>query len=162
MKRTLIGAALMLALALPVQARNYAVPEKNPAATLTIPDSWNTEEIEYGYNAFSPGKDVYFAVEYTSAKKIDAMMKNNQQWMKENEIDGSVTPQKADIKINGIDATVFSFDTKDLNGKTTVEFILMSGGDNRVIMLTLWGSDEDRAKHAKDIAAIMNSVKPIQ
>jgi hypothetical protein len=35
-------------------------------------------------------------------------------------------------------------------------------GDDRVVMPTPRGSDEDRTRHAKGIAAIMNRVKPIE
>jgi hypothetical protein len=35
-------------------AGNLAFPAKDPIATLSIPDSWAMEEIEWGYSATSP------------------------------------------------------------------------------------------------------------
>ncbi len=141
-------------------AKNFAVPDKNPAVTLTIPDTWKIEEIEFGYSATSPGKDVFFSVEFASASKVDTMMKNNDKWMKENGIK-MVTPKKVDAPINGIPATVFQFETTDSNGPTTLEFIMFAAGNERMVMLTVWGSDDERQKHGKDIDAIMSSLKPI-
>ncbi|MBF9234169.1 hypothetical protein [Microvirga alba] len=160
MKKILIGAVLAGLLALPAQARNFAVPDKDPSVTLTVPDTWKVEEITYGYSAQSPGKDVFFSVEYANARDIEAMLDNNEQWMKQNKIK-KVKPQKIEGPLNGIDATVFQFNTTDENGPTQVEFVLLPAGKQRMIMLTLWGSDEERAKHKNAIDAIMNSVKPI-
>lgn len=161
MKKLLAAIALMGVLATSAHAKNFAVPDKDPAVTLSVPDNWTTEEIAYGYSAQSPGKDVFFSVEFASARDVEKMLENNETWMKENSIK-KVAPKKAEIPINGIPATVFQFETTDSNGPTTVEFIMMAAGKKRMIMLTLWGSDAEREKHGKAIDSIMSSVKPIQ
>lgn len=161
MKKLLLAFALLGAFASIAHARNFAVPTKDPAVTISIPDNWTTEEIAYGYSAQSPGKDVFFSVEFASARNVEAMMENNDKWMKENNIK-QVKPNKVDAPINGIPATIFQFETSDDNGPTTVEFIMMSAGKGRMIMLTLWGSDAERSKHGKAIDSIMSSVKAIQ
>jgi hypothetical protein len=162
MKKLLLSASILVLLASPAYARNIAVPANDPAATVTVPDSWKFNEIDYGYSAESPGKDVFFSVEYAGKNKIDAMMANNQAWMKENGIDGSVKPTKVEMSFGGLQGTVFRFDTNDENGPTRVDFVLLPGGKDRVIFMTLWGSEEERKKHSDDVDAIMNSVKPIQ
>ena len=83
MKHLLFAASILALLAGPAMARNIAVPASDPAATVTVPDNWKFEEIDYGYSAVSPDKDVFFSVEYAGKNKIDAMMKNNEDWMKE-------------------------------------------------------------------------------
>jgi hypothetical protein len=162
MSKFLISASVLLLLAGPALARNIAVPAKDPAATVTVPDNWKFDEIDYGYSAMSPGKDVFFSVEYAAKNKIDAMMKNNEDWMKENGIDYSVKPTELEMDFSGLKGTVYRFDTKDEDGPTRVDFVLLPGGKDRVIFLTLWGSADERKKHADEIDAIMNSVKPIQ
>jgi hypothetical protein len=161
MKRFLQGAVLIGLLAAPAQARNFAVPDKDPSVTLTVPDSWKVEEIEYGYSGVSPGKDVFFSVEHAHARDIEAMLDSNEEWMKENGI-RKVKPEKIEGKLNGLDATIFQFNTTDENGPTQVEFVLLPAGKKRMIMLTLWGSDKERARHKTAIDTIMNSVKPIE
>jgi hypothetical protein len=145
----------------PVMAKNFAVPSSDPAVILSVPDTWKTEEIEYGYSAVSPGKDVFFSVEFAKARDVNKMLAANDKWMKENGIK-KTEGKKVEAPINGIPATIFQFETTDSNGKTIVEFIMMSAGKERMIMLTIWGSDEERTKHGKDIDAIMSSVKSIQ
>jgi hypothetical protein len=162
MSKFLLAAAVLALLAGPAIARNIAVPANDPAATVTVPDNWKFEEIDYGYSAMSPGKDVFFSVEYAGKDKIDAMMKNNEDWMKENGIDGSVKPTQTEMTFGGLSGTVFRFDTKDDDGPTRVDFVLLPAGKDRVIFLTLWGSTEERASHAAEIDGIMNSVKAIQ
>jgi len=162
MKQFLIGASLLACLVSPAFARNIAVPANDPVALVTVPDSWKFEEIDYGYSAVSPGKDVFFSVEYADKNKIDAMMENNKVWMKENGIDGTVKPVEAEMDFGGLSGTVFRFDTKDEEGPTRVDFVLLPGGKNRVIFLTLWGSSEERKKHSDEVEAIMKSVKAIQ
>ncbi len=68
-------AALVFCLAMaPALAKNLAVPEKDPIATVTIPDTWKMEEIDYGYSAKSPDGDVQFYFEYASQSRVDKMM----------------------------------------------------------------------------------------
>jgi hypothetical protein len=161
MRKIMMAALLLAALAMPAMARNFGVPEKNPAVTLFVPDNWTIEQIDFGYSAVSLGKDVFFAIESASARRLDAMMKLNESWMKDNKIK-QVKPTKVEGPLNGIaDVTIFTFDTTDENGRTLVDFVLIPAGNERVIMLTLWGSEAERAKHKAAIDAIMNSVKSI-
>jgi hypothetical protein len=160
MRRVLAGALLGVFLALPVAARNFAVPAKDPSITLTVPDAWKVQAIDYGYSAMAPGQEVFFAVEYVHARDIEAMLDANEQWMKENKI-RKAQPERVDGQLNGIEATIFQFNTTDETGPTVVEFILLPGGRQRVIMLTLWASEKERAKHAAAIDSIMNSIKPV-
>lgn len=162
MKKTLILATLCVLFTSVANARNIAVPADDPAAIVAVPDAWKFEEIDFGYSAVSPDKDIFFSVESATKNKIDAMMKNNKAWMKENKIDGSVKPIEKEMTFGGLPGTVYRFDTKDSDGPTRVDFILLPAGKNRVIFLTLWASDKEREKHSSEIDSIMNSVKAIQ
>jgi hypothetical protein len=162
LQKFILVAAFSALLAGPAVARNLAFPADNPAATVTVPDNWKTDEIEYGYSAMSPDKDVFFSLESAGKNKVDAMMANNKQWMKENGIDGSVQPKVSEGKFGGLPAKLYEFDTKDENGPTTVEFILMPAEHERLLFVTLWGSEEERGRHTKEIDAITSSFKAIQ
>jgi hypothetical protein len=162
MKKLVFLATLCALLTSAANARNIAVPADDPAAVVAVPDTWKVGEIEFGYSAFSPGKDVFFSVESATKNDIGAMMKNNKAWMKENDIDGSVKPTESEMTFGGLPGTVFRFETKDSNGPTRVDFVLISVGKNREIFLTLYGSDKERKKHSSEIDSIMNSFKAIQ
>ncbi len=161
MKKILAGAVVALSLlAAPAQARNFAVPEKNPAITLSVPDSWEVEESAYGYSMFSPGKDVFFSVEYAKSREVKPLMEATKKWMRANKIK-AVEPVQAETKLNGMDASIFQFATRDENGPTTVELILVNGGPDHMVMFTLWGNDAEREKHGAAVDGIMKSVKRI-
>jgi hypothetical protein len=160
MKKYIVAAALLAVACFPALAKNLAVPTKDPVATITIPDTWKTEEITYGYSAKSPDGDVFFSVEYASGSRLDKMLDNNTQWMKDNKIVPS-TKEEREITLGGLSAKLLSFKAKDENGDTKVDFVFIDGGKGRLIMLTLWASEEEMAANANDISAIQKSIKAI-
>jgi opacity protein-like surface antigen len=161
MKKLLLGAAMALALMSPAWAKNLAIPTDDPVVTLTIPNTWTMKEIDFGYSAVSPEKDVVFYVEYAAGKRVKAMTDLNKEWLKENSIKTIGEPQELDLDFNGVKGSVLKFKAKDDNGPTNVNFAFIPAGKERVIMLTIWGSDEEQAKHGKDIDSILGSIKPI-
>jgi hypothetical protein len=160
-KRTILSLVLATSLIAPVMAKNFAVPAKNPALTVVLPDNWKTEEIDFGYSAKSPDGDVFFSVEYASGKKVDALLEANVKWMKENKIDFNVKPEKLTMNFNGASGDVMRYVTKDENGPTIVDFVLLNGGNNTLVMITLWADEDERKANAAAIDSIMNSIKPI-
>lgn len=156
-------AAIALALALlgtPVIAKNFAVPDNDPAIVISIPNNWTTKEVKYGYEGWSPGKDVYISVEFAAIKNVREMMASNEKWMKDTGIKVN-EPTESEATLNGIKATLYKFDTTFKGEPTTVDFIMLPGGKDRVVLLTLWGNDEERTKHGKAIDSILSSVKAI-
>ncbi|KRE16985.1 hypothetical protein ASE63_14895 [Bosea sp. Root381] len=158
--RPLVAAVAALLFIMPAAAKNFAIPDKNPSITLSIPDSWSTKEIEYGYEARPKDEAVYLSVEFTDVRGVDKMMANNEKWMKDNQIK-QVKPIQADMPINGINSTIFQFRTTDSNGPTKVDFVMMPASNNRMILITVWGNDEERATHEKALDAIFGSIKAI-
>jgi hypothetical protein len=72
-----------------------------------------------------------------------------------------VTPKQTEGIFAGLEATNFRYDTTDKNGPTRVDLMLLPGGNNRVIMLSIWASEAERARYREAIDAIMGSVKAI-
>jgi hypothetical protein len=160
-KAILSAAILCFALTDVASAKNFAFPDKNPAATIAIPDSWKTSDIDYGYSAKSPDGDVFFSVEYAGGTHIDKMLDNNTAWMKENEIKPKGKPLEKEIEIGGLSAKVLHYDATDDTGDTMVDFLFISGGSGRLIMLTLWGSEDELKANQADIELIQKSLKAI-
>jgi len=161
MKKLMLAAVVLVSVALPALAKNFAVPEKNPVATLAIPDTWKTEEIEFGYSAKSPDNDIFFSAEYATGARVDAMLENNSDWLKENKITSKEKPAESEINIGGLSAKMLTVNGADENGPTVVEFVFIPAGPKRLVMLTLWGSQEERKANEADIKLIESSVKPI-
>jgi len=161
LKRLVIASVTLYAAIAPVFAENLAVPAKNPIATLTIPDSWKLANIDFGYRAESPDGDVYFFVEYASAARVDKLFATNDEWMKENKIKPKGKAEEKEIEIGGLPARVFTYEATDENGDTLIDFVVIPGSKGRTILLTLWGSEEERETNQTDIMAIQKSLKAI-
>ena len=157
----LVAAILCLYFTPPASAHNFAVPEKNPVATLVIPDSWKIDDIDYGYSAKSSDGDVFFSVEYATGSRIEKMLDNNTDWMKENHIKAKGKPVEKQIEIGGLPAKLLHYDASDEDGDTIVDFVLIPAGEGRVIMLTLWGSEGQLKANQADIDVIKKSIKAI-
>lgn len=160
-KKLILALALVMVAAVPGYARNYALPEKNPIATIVIPDSWDVDESEFGYSATSPDDDVIFSIESASASRVDKLIEMNLKWMKDQEIVPKGKAVEENISINGVPATVYSYKATDPDGDTLIEFVLLPGGNSRVILLTLWATEEAREENKADISSIIMSIKPI-
>lgn len=142
-------------------AKNLALPAKDPAATLVIPDSWKPEAIDFGWQAKSPDGEVFFSVEYAAGARIQKMLAANDTWLKDNKIKPKAEPMEQEFDYNGLPAKVIKYVAQDENGDTEVDFVIVTAGQGRVIMLTLWASKEERAKNTVEIDAIKASFKKI-
>ena len=86
MKKLALALTVLCALVTSAAAKTFRVPRKNPAVSVSITDSWKTEEIDFGYNAQQSDGSAVFFIEYASAKNIDSTMKNNKNWMEKNDV----------------------------------------------------------------------------
>lgn len=158
--RTAVIAFALTLLASQVHAKNFAVPDKDPAIVISIPNDWDTKEVNYGYEGWSPDKDVYISVEFAAIKNVKAMMQSNEKWMKDTGIKVN-EPTESEITLNGIKSTLYKFETTHKGEPTTVDFVMLPGGKDRIVLITLWGNADERKKHAEAIDAILTSVKAI-
>lgn len=161
MRAFCVAVALTLSLAAPGWAKNFAFPETNPTATVSIPDTWKTEAIEYGFEAKSPDDDVYLSIESVSAKTMNKMLDANMAWMKRNKITVTGKPKETDVNFGGLAGKMQAFPAKDENGETQI-YLIYAESDQRLIFITLWASEAEQKANDKDINAIMGSIKAIQ
>ena len=160
LRKLLLAGAVLAASLTPISAKNLAVPEKSPIATIVIPDKWKPEEIQYGYSAKSPDGDIFFSVEYANAARIDKMFALNNQWMKENKIKIKSDAREREFEVGGLPAKIMSYDATDENGDTKIDFVMIPAG-KQLILITIWGSAEEREANKDDILAIQQSLKAI-
>jgi hypothetical protein len=89
------------------------------------------------------------------------MMDNNADWLKENDIKVKGKLVEKEIEIGGLSAKLLHFDASDKGGDTMVDFAFIPGGDGRLIMLTLWASEEELKANQGDVEAIKKSINAI-
>ncbi|WP_123834446.1 hypothetical protein [Methylobacterium currus] len=161
MKLFFTAVALTLSVAAPAWAKNFAFPQANPTATISIPDTWKTKSVEYGFEAKSPNEDVYLSIETASAKDMKKMLADNMAWMRNNKITVTGKPKENDVNLGGLQGKMQVLPAKDENGNTQIMLIYAEAGE-RLIFITLWASEDEQKANDKDINAIMNSIKAIQ
>jgi hypothetical protein len=86
----------------------------------------------------------------------------NEQWLKEQEIipKGKSREDKADF--GGLPGTIYTSAATDPDGDTVIQFMVIDGGHDRAILLTLWASQEAREANKAEIDGIIDSFKAIK
>ncbi len=163
MLRNLMFAAILLGFTgSHLSAKTLEVPAKNPMATITIPDSWKLEEIDFGYSGQSPDGSLMVYVESATGARFDKMLSLTEEWMTENKIKLAEKADEREITISGMPAKIISAKGTDKDGPTVVDFVFIPAGEKRVIMLTLWGSEDERKTNSADLDIIRSSVKALK
>jgi hypothetical protein len=148
----------------PASAKNLALPDGAPVMTALLPDSWKPTATNVGMEAISAGGDVYASVEFAKDYKSDlrAIMTGNGKWMAKNKIvPDSRESHDRDFTINGMTAHEMRYDAHDKDGATSVTFVLVELPRDAIAVVTIWASTQEWTAHAKEISAIVNSVKAI-
>ena len=74
--------ALIVALVVPAFGKTFKVPDESPVASITVPDSWQSKEIDKGIESQSADSEVYFAVEATDAKELEKTVSEAVEFLK--------------------------------------------------------------------------------
>ncbi|MBU6207309.1 MAG: hypothetical protein KGQ42_06445 [Alphaproteobacteria bacterium] len=159
--RLITAGLFMLLLTSGANAKNVAVPERNPVITMVFPDSWKATEIERGYDAVSPDDGVYFSVESAPMSQKDQLVDENNKWMASN----SITPisrTTSALNIDGISCGFVKIAAKDGNGPTKIDFVVCPVSGDRLLMMTVWGSEKDRESNRTALDGIESSIKAIR
>ena len=152
---------LVMGAATPALAKTFAVPRSNPIATVTIPDTWETEVTAEGVSADAPDEGVYIAVEALSASEVEAGLKEGIKYLESEGVTiDAATVQQKETTINGMKAFDTTWKGKDEDGPTNVSLTLVIAKADRLLLLTFWGADAGIAANAKDIVAIAESIQP--
>ena len=168
MKKPLI---LALCLGLPLFALQRASAElvklpkgSSPVVSVNIPDKWEPEDTDKGVVCESPDKEATIFFEVTSAKKIDALIDENVEWLTSDqkvEIDKS-TQKSNDFEAGGMSWKSLAWEGKSEEwGPASIILAFADTGNGKVLMVTYWVTKKGEAKHGKQLATILDSVKKI-
>jgi hypothetical protein len=161
MKSLVAAALLILSSSAMSEAATLKFPSEAPIASITIPDSWGPKETETGVDATSDDSAIYISVDIADAKTSDKVIDDAVTFLQKNgvKIDGS-TQKQSDEKINGMDMTNFDWTGTDSDGDVDVSLSLLSPRADKLLVITYWGSKDTEKKHANELQAIANSLKP--
>jgi hypothetical protein len=162
MKKLSLALLLALALVAPAFAKTFNLPGEDSFASITIPDSWKSKEIDKGVESQSSDSEVYFAVEATDAKGVDKTIEDAIDFLKEQGVTiDPKTVKQSEGKINGMDGVDITWNGKDKEGDAIIALTILAVTPNKVLLMTYWGSPAGTKSHAKEIGDILNSTKSL-
>jgi hypothetical protein len=163
MKTYALTLLLAVALLTPAVAKTFKVPDEASFASITIPDAWKSKEIDKGVEAQSADGEVWMAVEATDAKGMDKTIEEAVDFLKEQGVTIDPKTQKqSEGKVNGMDGVDITWSGKDKEGDAIISLTIIAVNANKVLLFTYWGSPDGTKKHATELDAILNSVKPVK
>lgn len=139
------------------------VPDADAAiASITFPDSWQTDEIDNGVSGQSSDDAIYMAVVAVSSEKgMDAEIEDTFSMLKEHKVELDQSSKKENkFKIGGFDAEEMLVQGKDEDGPAAVSITFVTMKD-KVVVITYWVSTEDKAKDSDEVGEIVKSIKAL-
>ena len=158
MKRWIVGAALFAGLAAPAFAKGIVLPAKEPAVTATMPDDWDTSVYETEIASVSADGDIVVNIATDSKSRLDSLIKDSKAYLTKNKVKLVGKPTEQTIDFNGTPGQVLRYQATDKNGKAIIDFVTLDASRNRAVLVTVWGSEDDRATNETALSAIMKSV----
>ena len=141
-------------------AKTFPVPDENPIATITIPDSWDPSEYEDGIQGTSEDGDVYVAVESVESEDIASATALGIKWFAKQGVQLDMdSKQVVEMTLNGMPALSMVFDGRDDDGPTRIGVTLVkTNSAKRFLLIYGWGSLEAREANGRDIDKIIGSL----
>ena len=123
--RAALAASLFLLPGL-ASAKTYSIPDPNPVAVITMPDDWESTEIDKGVESTSDDEAVYISVEVTELKDAAQSIAEAVTWLKsKGVVVDAATQEKKPFSINGMEGVQVQWTGKDEDGPTHVSLTLL-------------------------------------
>jgi len=163
MIKTIFSAAAIFALfSAPAFAKTLKLPsDEFPIASITMPDDWDPEEINNGAAGESPDKAVYLsAVAVGNEKGMESELDDTFAMLEEHKVDLDKSSKKENkFKLNDVDVEELIFHGKDEDGPCSISISFVPVKD-KVVVLTYWVTSAKEDEHSKEVAKIVQSIKP--
>lgn len=163
MLKTVFAVALMCAVPSLAQAKAFKLGDDGAVSWISIPDTWEPSEIDNGVEGTSPDKETYVAAEIVKSGELEAAGTEEEKFFKKEKIKiKEETKKEKKTTVNGLPAYDISWDATDKDGPTHISMTLVKVADDKLLMLTYWGSEAGEKSNGKDLNEIASSIKPIK
>lgn len=161
--RACLVAALLAAAPAALIAKTHAIPDPNPIAVVTIPDDWEVKSIPGGIEVTTEDEEYYFAIEVTNKRAAERDFTSSLAWLISKGVKINEASQKeVPFSLNGMDGFMLVWDGTDEDGPTQVSIALMQVTENRLLLVTGWGTEQAQKDNAEGLMKMMESLKKIQ
>jgi PAB1-binding protein PBP1 len=163
MVRTLLALCFIAGLPVLANAKAFKIGDGDPVSWVSVPDTWEPAEIDNGVEGTSPDKETYVAAEIVDAKEIDEAVKEEDKFFTKQKIKIKPdTKKEKETTVNGLKAFDYSWDATDEDGPTHVSVTFVVVAEDKLLLLTYWGSAAGEKSNGKDLVEIAQSIKPIK
>jgi hypothetical protein len=150
------------ALAASAFAKTYSLPDDKPFVSITVPDAWETDEIDNGVESTSKDGEVYFYVEVTDADNVKAAMQEGIKYLQSKGVTLDADSAKdQEGKLNGMDIVGVKWDGKDEEGPAKISLTLIMVTEEKGLLLVYWGSPDGSKANKDELDKIVNSIKKL-
>jgi hypothetical protein len=144
-------------------AKTHAIPDPNPIAVVTIPDDWEVKSIPGGIEVTTEDEEYYFAIEVTNKRAAERDFTSSLAWLIGKGVKINEASQKeVPFSLNGMDGFMLVWDAMDEDGPTQVSIALLQVTENRLLLVTGWGTEQAQKDNGDDLLKMMNSLRKIQ
>lgn len=164
MKHLISAAIAAFLLATPVAAGEMLFPSDDPVASITLPESWIGKETDTGIEVSTEDDAIYFFIDVTDAKGTDAVIDDAIKFLSDNgvTIDAASLKESKDQKLNGMDIAYLDWDGTDKDGPASIGMAIAAVNAESLLVITYWGTKGEQDKHAEELAAVVQSLKPAE
>lgn len=159
MKYGLLTFALLASFAIPADAKDYALPVKSPAVTLTLPDNWNVSAEGNEINSVAADGYLVFNIAYGDRSDVETLLKDSKAYLKKAKVNLNIKPVAVTLDVAGSPARVQRYVTTAGSEKTIVDFVTVDASRDRIVLITIWGTKDEREANEAALSAVMGSIK---
>ncbi|MBX9930922.1 MAG: hypothetical protein K2Y56_05215 [Methylobacterium sp.] len=159
MRVWVLACAMLASLAWPSLAKDFALPAEGPAVTLSVPNNWDITELENEIATIAPDGYLVVTIGFGKRSELNELIKGSKDYLKESKVSLSVKPVELTMDFAGIPAWVQRYATKGQNGKTIVDLITVEASRDRVVLITVMGSNEERKDNEAALSGILSSLR---
>ncbi|WP_159947303.1 histidine kinase [Rhizobium sp. 18065] len=162
MQKFLAATAMLLISATTSLAGEFSFPSDAPVATVSIPDSWQPSETEYGVEATSDDGGTYISFDIAGDSDMDAVMTQVFDFLSENGVEPDPATQK-DSKdtLNGMPFEAIDWTGKDKDGPVSIGVGIIGLSAEKIAIVTYWASAETEERNMPEVGKILATVKPV-
>lgn len=164
MKRLITAAAVAFMLIAPAHAGEMVFPSDEPVASITLPEHWIGKETDTGIEVSTEDDAIYFFIDVSDPKGTDAVIEDAIKFLTTSgvTIDQATMKESGNEKLNGMDIAYLSWDGTDKDGPASIGMAIAVASPEKLLVITYWGTKGDQEKHAAELNAIIQSLKPAE
>jgi hypothetical protein len=161
MKKMILAALLATLVPAAAHAATLNFPSDQPAASITIPDDWKPEETESGIQAESPDGAIYISIDVAEAASPEKVVSDAIDFLAEKGVTiDTATQKESEDQLNGMTMKNLDWSGKDADGEASIGLSFVQPTDDKLLVITYWGTKGEQEKHGEALMSIIASLKP--